>query len=67
MKTDHLASYKLLKEARESWDYVVIYKAIYFAEIRNRKNIGKQEGYINDYIEGCFWFEFIGHSFVDDE
>ena len=58
---------ELRKEACKSWDYFISDEIVYAAEVRDRKLIRKQEGYIQDYIEGNLWFEVVNHGLRNQE
>lgn len=69
---DYLAPYKLLKEARESWQYVFSDEVVYAFQ-HGDIIIGRgQGGYLDSYLEGYGWIEFFcypvfvcpGHSYA---
>ena len=59
--------HELLEESRKSWDYLISNKIVYLAEPRDGKWLGRKEGHIKNYIEGCLWFEFVAHMIGSQE
>ncbi len=57
----------LREKVCKSWDYFISDEIVYAAEVRGRKLIRKQEGYIQDYIEGNLWFEVVNHGLRNQE
>jgi hypothetical protein len=51
--------WRLLKEARESWDYFISDEIVYAAEIRDGQPLKRREGYLDSYISGRLWFEVV--------
>lgn len=69
---DYLAPYKLLKEAREAWQYVFSDEVVYAFQ-HGDIIIGRgQGGYLDSYLKGYGWIEFFcypvfvcpGHSYA---
>ncbi len=52
---DYLAPYKLLKEARESWDYIFTDKLVYAIQDRDVVNRGRYCGYLQAYLKREVW------------
>jgi len=59
MRDKRLSPWHLLDEARKSWDYFISDEIVYQAEVRDPEGVGRQEGYVKDYIEGRLWFEVV--------
>ena len=57
----------LREKACKSWDYFISDEIMYAAEVRDRKLIRKQEGYIQDHIESNLWFEVANHGLRNQE
>jgi len=67
MRDKRLSPWHLLDEARKSWDYFISDEIVYQAEVGDPEGVGRQEGYVKDYIEGRLWFEVVALGVGNEE
>lgn len=54
---DYLAPYRMLKEARKTWDYVITDKLVYGIQDSDVIVGGRRSGYVESYLKGHIWIE----------